>query len=65
MITNEELESTGYNAGEKFTSPAQVRDYFTARNFTAMFGEHCEIPTGDVLADMAAIVINNKLHCEF
>lgn len=65
MFTNEELESTGYANGDRFSSPAEVRDYFTGRNFLAMFGGHCHIPPGDVLNAMASYVINNKLHCDF
>ncbi len=60
----EKLEATGYANGAKFSSSAEVRDYFSGRNFARMFPGD-PVPTGDELDDMAAYVINNRLHCDF
>lgn len=54
---------TGFANGEKFTSYAQVMDYFTVENITMMFGE-CVL-TPQELSEMGTLVIINKCHSEF
>jgi hypothetical protein len=65
VITFSEInDSTGFANGEKFTTQAQVRSYFTMSNMHEMFGPHCEVDES-TLTDMADAVICEKWHCEF
>lgn len=58
------LESTGYDQGELFRSEAEVRGYFSATNFAAMFpGE--PVPDQADLDEMTETVLSRKLHCDF
>jgi len=56
-------EQTGFAQGEMFTSPEQVRAYFTVENMTAMFGSHHEA-TPEVMDEMAEAVLREGWHME-
>lgn len=58
-------ESTAFADGEPFTSPEQVRDYFTMQNLSEMFGPHCEEVSQETLNKMADTVISNLWNCLF
>ena len=62
-------ESTCFDLGAMFTSPAQVREYMTVENMNEMFAGYLEIPTTtppqSVLDKWAEIVIENEWNCCF
>jgi len=59
----EALQKSGYDGGEKFSSPAEVREYFTRKNFLDMGGE-CDW-TDEQLTKMANWIIQHREHCSF
>lgn len=66
MITRQELsEQTGFDLGEQFTSEAQVREYFTAENMIAMFGDDNAETDAETLDSYAYAVIRTRWHCAF
>ena len=57
-------DATGFANGDKFTSAAQVRKYFTVKNIQGMFGGECGTSAATLRA-WAALVIKNRWHCAF
>ena len=58
-------ERFGFDNGEKFTSPNEVREYFTMKNMREMIGSECDDMTQDELDESASLVINQGFHCAF
>jgi hypothetical protein len=59
---------TGFANGDRFTTPEQVRQYFTREAMIEAFGPHCEesaIPTQETLNSMAELVIVKQWNCFF
>jgi hypothetical protein len=56
-------DATAFDAGERFTSPEQVREYFTVAEQRAMFSGECAF-SQDALDEMAAAVIDNGWHMD-
>lgn len=56
-------DATGFANGQKFTTEAQVKEYFTTANMSDMFGE--PHPTQSELDAMVDLVIANWWHCDF
>lgn len=56
---------TGFANGDQFTSPEQVRGYFTVENmqFMGLGGE--PMVDQDTLDAWAELVIEHRLHCAF
>lgn len=63
-------DRTAFDAGERFASPHEVRQYFTVQNMIDMFGRE-EAARFEELTDqseldwMAEEVIQNKWHCNW
>lgn len=55
---------TGFANGDKFHSEDEVRDYFTVKTMEEVFGNDCNLTTEEC-NEMAALVLENKWHCEF
>lgn len=53
--------TTGFANGDEFTSPDQVRDYFTPAAQTDMFGLDA-VTDADTLSGWAELVIKNGWH---
>ena len=63
-LTRSEIhDATGFDNGDEFASEAQVREYFTAAEMEAMYGE-CPLTQADLDA-MADAVIEHRWHCAF
>ena len=60
---SEALRESGYGEGQKFASPAEVREYFTRKNMRDMFNE-CDW-TDEQLTKMANWIIQHREHCSF
>ena len=63
MNAQQIAESTGCYDGDEFTSPKDVKNYFTVANFKSMFGS-CE-EDQDVLDAWAETIIVEQYHCEW
>lgn len=68
-IMDEINDITGYANGEKFTSPQQVREYFTIENMRQMtggaWGGWPEEIDQETLSAYAECVIESEDHCDF
>lgn len=56
-------EVTGFANGEKFTSPQQLRMYFTTDSLRMIFGARYEPVSQSELDDMAETVLSHGWHC--
>ena len=67
--TEQEIsERTGFDLGETFSSPGQVRWYFNRVRLAKCLGDYSTskgLPTQPELNRMAETVIENQWHCEF
>jgi hypothetical protein len=57
-------DHTGFDAGEKFKTEAEVRDYFTAVEQRHMFVDDA-VTDQTLLSLWADVVIGHGWHCEF
>ena len=60
-----DIDCTGYADGDRFTSPEEVREYFTVDNMNWMFGEPADgeqRPRQDQLEVWADAVILTRSH---
>ena len=58
------LACSGYDQGDKFRSPEEVREYFSKENFAMMFPND-EVPDPEAFEEMAELVIAERRHCNF
>jgi len=59
-------DRTGFDAGDKFHSPAHVRAYFRRDELLSCFhGEELSIPDQEYLDYAAQLVIEHRWHCRF
>lgn len=77
MTREKASQLTGFDFGEQFSSPQEVREYFTVSNIREMFGgpvctspppetdadDGCIYTTQRELDEMAEAVIENGWHC--
>lgn len=61
----EALAGSGHDQGEAFRSEAEVRAYFTRKNYRNMFGREDGAVSQDRLDELAAEVIRTRAHCAF
>jgi len=67
-FTRQEIsDATGFDHGEPFESADELRDYFTVKNMTEMYGgnlatDHPELCDQNILDDMCEIVLYNQWH---
>jgi len=57
-------DMTGYDAGDRFSSPEDVRAYFQPREHLRMFGRQA-VTAPDLLREWAETVIARRSHCAF
>lgn len=57
-------DMTGFDHGERFTSPKEVVEYFMPSSQREMFGDDA-LTDGEVLAFMCYMVLENEWHCAY
>lgn len=64
MTRSQINDASGFDNGEQFGSPEEVRNYFTIDNLVNLFNEPCPF-SQEQLNEMAEIVILNEWNCVF